>query len=123
MLSSSSPQQCVYFDYKLEIFPCKETLYLHMYYIVPVCFTFPWADLSNLKIFEDGCNGFIGCMQEVWAAEGQLSLYCAYKGFASQGQRMLFLKLSVKNQSRHFYHIKQSEAFNRYVTGKKSSLN
>lgn len=54
------------------------------------------------------------------AAEGQRSHYCAYKGFASQGQRTLFLKLSVKNQSRHFYHIKQSEAFNRYVTGKKA---
>lgn len=108
------------FDYKQQIFPCKETLSLHMYYVVPA---FPWAGLSNLKISEDACNGFIGCMQEVWAAEGQHPLYCAYKGFASQGQRTLFLKLSVKNQSRHFYHIKQSEAFNRYVTGKKSSLN
>lgn len=42
------------------------------------------------------------------------------KGFASQGQRTLFFKLSVKKQSRHFYHIKQSRAFNRYVTGRKA---
>lgn len=41
------------------------------------------------------------------------------KGFASQGQRTLF-KLSVKKQSRHFYHIKQSGAFNRYVTRRKT---
>lgn len=43
------------------------------------------------------------------------------KGFASQGQRTLFFKLSVKKQSRHFYHIKQSGAFNRYVTGRKAA--
>lgn len=84
--------------------------------------TFPLVGLSNLKIFEGACSGFMDVYRNC-AAEGQHSHYCAYKGFASQGQRTLFLKLSVKNQSRHFYHIKQSKAFNRYVTGKKSSLN
>lgn len=42
------------------------------------------------------------------------------KGFASQGQRTLFFKLSGKKQSRRSYQIKQSRAFNRYVTGRKA---
>lgn len=44
----------------------------------------------------------------------------AKKGIASQGQRTLFFMLSVKKQSRHFYHIKQSGTFNRDVTGRKA---
>lgn len=55
---------------------------------------------------------------------GMLIIVCTKKGakgFASQGQRTLFFKLSVKKQSRHFYHIKQSGAFNRYVTGRKAA--
>lgn len=65
-------------------------------------------------------------MQKVWFAEVQHADYIVLtkkgaKGFASQGQRTLFFKLSIKNQFRHFYHIKKSGAFNRYVTGKKAA--
>lgn len=123
---SSFPQQHLHLDYKLQIFPCKAALYsivcIYCVYILRISLG---LSLKSQKIYKEIRNACIVCMQKVWFAEVQHADYIGLtkkgaKGFASQGQRTLFFKLSVKNQSRHFYHIKKSGAFNRYVTRKKA---
>lgn len=93
--------------------------------IVCIFFTFPWARLSTLRAFiripeMHFLYVCIKCGLQKYSMHIIVLTKKGAKGFASQGQRTLFFKLSVKNQSRHFYHIKQSGAFNRYVTGRKA---
>lgn len=97
-------------------------LYVHT---VCIFFTFPWAHLSSLRAFIKIPEVHFLCVCRKHGLQ-KYSMHIIVltkkgaKGFASQGRRTLFFKLSVRNQSRHFYHIKQSGAFNRYVTGRKA---
>lgn len=95
--------------YKLRIFPCKAALYRNKYSVCSL-HIFLGLSLKPQKIYKDTRNIFTLCrkcgLQKYSMHISVLTRKGAKKGTASQGQRTLFFKLSVKKQSRHFYHIK-----------------
>jgi len=117
------PSAAFALHYNLQIFPCKATLYRNTYSVYSF-HIFLSLYLKPQKIYKDTRNIFTffrKCGQQKYSMHiSVLTRKGAKKGIASQGQRTLFFKLSVKKQSRHFYHIKQSGAFNRDVTGRKA---
>lgn len=61
-----------------------------------MCFTFPWASLSNLQIFEDACNGFMDVCRKCGLQKDSIHIIVLTRGLLAKGKEHSSLSFQSK---------------------------